>query len=166
MEVKDMAEVSKALETAATEAAGLEAAAEAAEAAVEAAEARAEAAEDAADLMAEAALRDEICGRIDALRTETETCRVLHESTMNGLRADLESLRTSLSALEARPLPEPLVVVPLPAPREAGQPSSTSEPLARQAESQAEGLVVIPAQAVAAAAVPAAPAGQRRGRFL
>jgi DNA repair exonuclease SbcCD ATPase subunit len=159
-----MVDVAKAVEAVAE--AAEEQAAEAAEAAIEAAEARAEAAEEARDLMAEAALRDEISGRVTALRTEFEACRGQHENRMTenenahaALRQSLEGLQAEIREVASR-LP---VVVPI-------QSSTSGASSVQSAEAEAEqvaGAIVIPAQAEAAAVVPAAPAtARRKGRFL
>jgi small-conductance mechanosensitive channel len=159
-----MVDVAKAV--AAVADAAEEQAAEAAEAAVEAAEARAEAAEEARDLLAEAALRDEISGRVDALRTEYEACRASHESRMTdhesvhaGLKQSFDTLQAELREVASR-LP---VVVPIPSSTSGASPLQAVE---TEAETVA-GAVVIPAQAEAAAVVPAGPGtARRRGRFL
>ena len=153
--------------TAAVEAAVAEASADAAavaaasaEAAIEAAEDRVEAAEAARDALAEAAMRDELCRRIDAVRTECETWRnevgrqiSQLETTVTGLRAELSTMAERLPAL---------VVVPTPVTDGLSTPASSPA----TAEAPA-GAVIVPAAASPAAivAAPVAPA-KRKGRFL
>jgi hypothetical protein len=136
-----------------------------AEAAIQAAEARAEAAEAVRDAVTEAALRDELCGRMDDFEMECEQWHKESRADLESLRAEISSLRLEVTAMkETQASPQAaLIATPVPA-----EPSLTLPGSPAEIPPESAGVIVTPAVASRGPIVaePVVPAGRRKGRFL
>jgi predicted metal-dependent hydrolase len=125
-----------------------------------------EAVEEVRDLFVEAALRDQISGRVDALKAEHDRCHADHENRLSGLQTSHDSHKSLIDQLQAQ-VADLATRIPIVAPLST-LPASAPSAAETEAEASPVGAVIVPAAAQAAEAVPVALATgrKRRGTFL